>query len=126
MSKLKVFTVYDSAVGAYMQPFFMQSAGQAIRAMSDTLQSTEHQFSKHPADFTLFEIGTYDEETGKLFSLPAYINLGTCLELQARISPPSPAAPLSVAGQAPTNSAQLDLIDRVTKSVERNSERNMQ
>lgn len=80
--KLKVFTVYDSKIEAYMQPFYMQSKGQAIRAWSDTIQDEKTQFNKHPEDFTLFEIADYDEKSGKFENYLAPISLGTALELK--------------------------------------------
>lgn len=78
--KQKAFTIFDSKVGAYMQPFFMVSTGAAIRTWGDTVNDPKTQFSKHPGDFTLFEIGSYDEETGTFENYQAKINLGTALE----------------------------------------------
>lgn len=37
--KLKMFAVYDQKAEAYMNPFVMQTKGQAIRAWSDTVNS---------------------------------------------------------------------------------------
>jgi len=84
MSVIKIYAVYDSAVGAHMHPMFFQSRGQAVRAWLDACVDPNTQFSKHPADFTLFEIASYDEETGQFENLPAKINLGTALELTSQ------------------------------------------
>lgn len=62
----KIFTIHDSAVGAYLQPFFMTSKGEAIRAFSDTVNDDKTQFNKHPGDFELFQIGEYDDSTGTM------------------------------------------------------------
>lgn len=78
--KLYVFTVYDSAAEVFMHPFYMQSRATAIRAFRDTIERPDHQFAKHPADFTLMEIGTYDDSTGLFTQLQAKENLGTALE----------------------------------------------
>lgn len=117
--KTKIFAVYDSAVGCYMQPFFMQSKGQAIRAWMDTVNDPKTQFHAHPADFTLFELGDYDEETGILTNLPAKLSLGTALEHKARSTNsigantlPSPADPTPA--------------ERAKTAVLKHSERNMQ
>lgn len=64
MAKLKVFTVRDSKVEAYLQPFFMRSYGEAERAFRTVMNNPEHQMSKHPEDFSLYEIGDYDDNTG--------------------------------------------------------------
>lgn len=78
--KLKIFTVYDSKIETYMQPFFMQSKGAALRAWSDTVADETTQFAKHPGDYTLFEIGEYDDEKATLTNYDVKINLGTALE----------------------------------------------
>lgn len=78
--KLKVFTIYDSKLEAYLQPFYMQTRGQAIRALTDTLADPKHQFSKHPSDFTLFELGEYNDNNAEFEMHLAKISLGTCNE----------------------------------------------
>lgn len=80
---VKVFAVYDSKAEAYMQPFFMQSKGQAIRSWQDVVEDEKTQFAKHPGDFTLFEIGEYNEEKGLLIPHQQKINLGSALETRA-------------------------------------------
>lgn len=86
MSKLKVYAIFDAAVGAYMHPMFFQSHGQVIRAWLDACNDVSTSFYKHPADYTLFQIAEYDEESGVLQSLEAKISLGTALELRSRTS----------------------------------------
>lgn len=76
----KMFTVYDSASKTYMTPFFMNTTGEAIRAFEDTTRDENSLIAKHPADYTLFEIGTY-EDTAALFThQDAPINLGCAVE----------------------------------------------
>lgn len=77
---LKIFNVYDSKAETYMQPFFMQTTGQALRSFEDTVNDPSTVFNKHSADFTLFEIGTYDDQTAQIITLESKINLGTALE----------------------------------------------
>lgn len=76
----KIYAIYDSKLEAYMQPFFMQSKGQAVRAFTDTVNDDKTQFWKHPEDFTLFELGEYDDSTGKVSSYATNISLGVALE----------------------------------------------
>lgn len=77
---LKMFAVYDSKVEAYMQPFFMQSTGQACRSFEDTATDETTLINKHAADFTLFEIGTFDDQTATVYIHEAKINLGSANE----------------------------------------------
>lgn len=76
-----VFSVYDSKAESYLQPFFSQNCGTAIRSMSEATQDVNHNFHKYAADYTLFQIGKFDDQSGDLVSLSAKKSLGTALEL---------------------------------------------
>lgn len=62
--KLKVFTVFDKAVGAHLQPFFARSKGEAIRSFTDACSDGKSQFCRHPADYYLVELGDFDDGSG--------------------------------------------------------------
>lgn len=59
----QIFTIFDSKTEAYLPPMYFQTKGAAVRAMEDTLEDPNHQFCKHPGDFTLFHIGEFDDTT---------------------------------------------------------------
>jgi len=77
---LKVFSVFDSKVCAYMNPIFLRSKGEALRVFEATVNSADHQFNKNPEDFTLFELGSWDEEKAKFTLNSTPISLGVALE----------------------------------------------
>lgn len=81
---MKVFSVFDVKAGAYMQPFFMQATGLAVRAFSDLVDDESTMFGKHPVDYVLFEIGTWDEITGTFVSLDKPLSLGKGHEFVAK------------------------------------------
>lgn len=81
MAKYKVFTVYDSKAKAYMQPFFQNSVGEALRAWDTSVNDSQTMFNKYPADFTLFQIAEYDDEIGQYNNLEVKTNLGNGLEV---------------------------------------------
>lgn len=60
-----MFSVYDSKAKAYIPPFFFPKVAMAIRVFTDSVNDPHHQFNKHPEDYTLFEIGIFDDETGQ-------------------------------------------------------------
>ncbi len=66
MMKLNVYSIYDQASGLYSRPFFTQSDAQAVREFTDIALDAEHAIGKHPADYTLFRLGIYDDNNGKL------------------------------------------------------------
>ena len=61
-----VFSIYDAKAQAYLPPFFMHSEAVAVRAFSDGINDKEHAFGRHPSDYTLFNIGNFDDATGKI------------------------------------------------------------
>lgn len=65
-----VFAVRDNAVEAFGQPFFCRARGEAVRSFIDETKNKESNFHKHPADYDLYYIGLYNEETGTLEAQP--------------------------------------------------------
>lgn len=66
MTVLKAFAVLDMAAGAYMAPFFLPTPGMAIRSFADACRDKESPFARHPEDFTLYEVGSFDQASGEL------------------------------------------------------------
>lgn len=64
--ELKIIALYDKAVGAYMRPFVAQSVGEAMRAFEDDCADAESPVAKHPEDYSLFLLGTFDNNTGAI------------------------------------------------------------
>lgn len=77
---LKVFSVYDSKTEAYMTPFFMRSKGEAIRGFADVVNDGQSTMCKYPHDYTLFEIGEWDDTTARLEPHATPISLGVAIE----------------------------------------------
>lgn len=64
--KQVIVSVKDRAAGAFGRPFFVPSVGLAIRSFVDEVNRSadDNQMNRHPEDFDLFEIGSFDDETG--------------------------------------------------------------
>ncbi len=92
---MKVFSVYDSKGEFWSQPQFQLNAGVALRAFADAAVALngESMLSQHPEDFTLFEIGNWDERTGDYIVYDAKIALGVALEYINRDKPVVAAVP---------------------------------
>lgn len=67
---LNVFAVKDLKAKAFLQPFFSNSRGSAMRAFGDAVQDKNCPFNKHPEDYILYEIGTYDDSSAYLTMVP--------------------------------------------------------
>jgi len=75
-----ICTVKDRAADAFGRPMFVPSTGVAIRSFSDEINrnNADNQLYNHPDDFDLYELGSFDDNTG-LFSLheqPKLLSLG--------------------------------------------------
>jgi len=77
--KHNIYSIFDQASGLYARPFTTQSDGEAIRSFTDVGCDAEHPIGKHPADYTLFRLGIFDDNTGKLTD-EANTHLGNALE----------------------------------------------
>lgn len=64
--KIEVYSVYDKAAKAFLQPFFSNARGLALRSFMDAVADEKHQFARHAEDYTLFCIGQFHDETGEL------------------------------------------------------------
>lgn len=76
----KIFTVYDSKIESYQSPFTANHKGYALRDFERVANDKSTQIGQYPSDFTLFEIGEYDTQTGKITTHDAKISLGIALE----------------------------------------------
>lgn len=65
--KMIVLAIKDRALDAYMRPFHMPTIGTAVRSFQDEINrnATDNPLSQHPEDYDLYELATFDEETGK-------------------------------------------------------------
>lgn len=82
MAKLKVFTIFDGKANAYLRPFSLPSSAHAIREVSEVMQQPTGPFSDYPEDFTLFEVGEFDDETGEVQPLLKHEPLGNLLRFK--------------------------------------------
>ena len=57
---LGMYAVYDEKAAAFLTPFFMSTDGQAVRVFSDCVDDANHQFARHPMDYTLYKVGAFD------------------------------------------------------------------
>lgn len=74
---LKVFSIFDTATGAYNQPFFMLTSKEAIRAFTRMANDPESGISLQPSDYHLYYLGSYDNATGFINQDENIKNLGS-------------------------------------------------
>lgn len=80
--KLRLYSIYDAATEAYMNPVYLHTKAHAIREVGAAVNDPNHQFYQNAADLTLFELGEWDDATGRVEMHEANINLGCLLEMK--------------------------------------------
>ena len=80
---MMLFSVFDKKVGAFMPMFPARAKGEAIRMVSDAAADPQGQFIKHLEDYSLFQIGEFDDRSGKFVQGNEYpLQLVELLELR--------------------------------------------
>ena len=61
-----LYSVYDNVAQIYADPFTDANDGTAIRKIQDLFyKQADHIFVRHPDNFELQKVGTWNEEEGK-------------------------------------------------------------
>lgn len=83
----KLYVIYDSKSETYSAPTANPARGQAIRAFSDGVNGGQGVLADHPGDFTMFEIGTFDPQTGEINLYEAKETVANGLDLKVDEDP---------------------------------------
>ena len=84
---MKMYSVFDTKADFWAPPFFARTHEEALRAFSVAANDRQHQWGRHPADFSLFYVGEFDEFTGLCTGVDRF-HLSNALDLVER--QPSP------------------------------------
>lgn len=61
-----IVAVRDSKSELFSAPMFFRSKGEAVRAFGDEVNNPGGVFYKHPEDYCMYHLGTYDDTAGLL------------------------------------------------------------
>jgi hypothetical protein len=93
---MKMFCIHDSKAEAYMSPFYFKTKAEAIRAFSASCQEPDSNLSKFASDYTLVEIGEFNETTAEINTHLSPIILANASEFQTRLSLKQPVDELAL------------------------------
>lgn len=65
---LNCYSIYDIKAQIYSPPFYALTDGAACRIVQDSL-SGDTSLARHPADFIIYKVGTFSDDTGYLEKL---------------------------------------------------------
>lgn len=80
MSEKKVFSFYDSKAEYYSPPYTAMTTADGIRFFAASAQNKQSNIGQYPADFTLFEIGVWNDLTAVFKGYEAKKSLGLALD----------------------------------------------
>lgn len=63
---MKVYSIYDQTAEVWYRPYYARADGEATRIFADLVNDRDTPYGRHPADFTCYRVGTFNEETGDL------------------------------------------------------------
>lgn len=61
-----MYMLKDEKSGIYGKPFLMPNKAVCLRAMARTIEVKDSDPGMFPADFVLYEVGSYDNQTGEI------------------------------------------------------------
>lgn len=76
----RIYAVHDTKAEAYLQPFFLRTKGEAIRSFSEECKKTGSPFNAHSSDFSLYELGEYDELSASIVCHKSPLHLANAAE----------------------------------------------
>mgnify|MGYP000526290857 CR=1 FL=1 len=80
--KYKIYSVFDAPANGYLQPFFMQTDGMAVRAIQDLLYDENHTFYRNANDYRLYCLGDFSDVDGVISGQQSPIAIATMAELK--------------------------------------------
>ncbi len=64
--KVQCYAIFDTCSGIYEKPFFSTADDLVKREFQDIATAADHPISKHPEHYSLWRLGTFDNQTGKI------------------------------------------------------------
>lgn len=64
-----MFSVYDVKAEVFQRTFAAGAKGEAIRSFIDICNDKEHPLGQHPGDYSLIEVGTWDDKSGEVVNI---------------------------------------------------------
>lgn len=74
--KLLMVAIHDAKSESFGRPLFVRTFGEAERSFRDVVNDGKSDYAKHPEDFTLFEVGAFDDVSGVVTPLASPRSLG--------------------------------------------------
>lgn len=82
MAKAMIYSVYDAKVKYFHFPMFMRNRGEALRSWAQVANDEKSTICAHPSDFTLMELGEFDDQTAQITMHSVPESLGLAIQFK--------------------------------------------
>ena len=72
---MKLFSIYDKKGQIYGTPFVCRNVEEAKRNLAALAKDPNSMVQKFPEDFSVFELGSFSDKTGKIDALKEVLHL---------------------------------------------------
>jgi len=69
---MRIYSIYDTKAEHYGNPVFIRTDAEARRMFSQIATDEQTEIGRHPEDFILYRIGTWDAENGMIKPEPGF------------------------------------------------------
>jgi len=76
-----MIAVKDAKIGSFARPVCVVNEATAVRAFADAVNDPTTEYHKHPEDYTIWSIGTYDDQTGQFMNSASPTQLALAVAL---------------------------------------------
>lgn len=73
--KKVICSIHDAAAGSFSAPVVFPSIGVAVRQFGEECSREGSQLKAHPSDFTLHNIGSFDDETAQVEQVAGFTSV---------------------------------------------------
>lgn len=77
---MNVYSIRDNTAEYFGAPFIARNQGEAVRSFTGAVNDTrnpDNLMAKHPSEYALYLVGTWDETTGRIIAADAVTFVGS-------------------------------------------------
>lgn len=98
---LRAYSIFDTKALQYHPPFYSSTDGAAVRSLSDLANDANTNIGRHPTDYVLYCVGTWDDNKGTFLPLSPLMHVMDAVAL-VKLTPELPLdRPNGLAPHAP-------------------------
>ena len=94
--RFQMFSVFDAKASSYLPPWFVPNSAVAVRTFTNCANDPAHSFCVNAEDYTLFHLGSFDSESGRLECFSDAHVIGKALQFKRAVPASNVVPPLAV------------------------------